>query len=46
MKLNAKQLKETVERVKKSLSKQKEILSRNGVDLPKQWSEMQKSLTK
>ena len=46
MKLNEKQLKETVERVKKSLLKQKEILSNNGVDLSKQWAEMQKSLKK
>lgn len=33
-------------RVKKSLLKQKEILSSNGVDLSKQWTEMQKSVKK
>lgn len=31
--------------ISKSLKKQKEILSRNGVDLAKQWEEMQKSVT-
>lgn len=33
-------------RVKKSLLKQKEILAKHGVDISKQWAEMQKSVTK
>ncbi len=46
MKLSDKELNKAIEEVKKSLTKQKEILSRHGVDISEQWKEMQKSVKK